>query len=244
MFTQDHAFQVRKNCQKKVGAVAAWDAALVTGEIASAALVPPTRTEDFAHAEQQLLKRPMFSPKVKCSDAWPNEKECWTSVSPGIEGRLGLFHHQKRIISTLRKKHIDCNEAVAHLLASLCECCSDDCEQVLAALKNGALSHSKKKHSSEEMSDMKRSSMFRERCSKCLRKKLHKHKTIMQNSDDWFCCFKVTASDGSRPAGRRLNHVRLEPLFTANTKASIENCKDKARPVSYTHLTLPTNREV
>ena len=51
----------------------------------------------------------------------------------------------------------------------------------------------------------------------------------MQNLDDWFCRFKVTTSDENRPAGGRLDPIRFEPLFTADTKPAIENCKEKAR---------------
>ena len=98
MFAQDHTFEPIKNYLKGVGAKAAWDAATQTGEIASVALVPSTKTEDFAHAAQALLKRPHFNPKVMHSDAWPNKSEYWESF--GSEGRLGLFHYQKRIIST------------------------------------------------------------------------------------------------------------------------------------------------
>ena len=232
-FAQDHTFQVTKNYQGKIGAMAAWDATSATGEIASAVLVPTTRTEHFAHAAQQLLKRPHFCPSVKCSDAWPNKKECWTSVIPGIEGRLGLIHYQKRIISTLRKKHVDYNEAVTHLLAAMHEHCSDDYEKLLTSLKNGTLSRAGKKCTSEEISDMKRSSVFRDRYAKYLRKRLHKHETIVQNLDDWFCRFKVTSSDDvNRPAGGRLDPIRMEPLFTADTKPAIENCKEKAQCLS------------
>ena len=232
-FAQDHTFQVTKNYQNKGGgAVAVWDAATATGEIASAVLVPSTKPEDFAHAAQQLLKRPMFKPKVKCSDTWPSKKEFWQSVCPGIEGRRGLFHYQKRIVSTLRKNHVDYNEAVTHLLAALYEHCSDDYERLLSALKNGTLSRTGKKYSSSEIADMKRTNTFRERYSKYLRKKLHQHETICQNLDDWFCRFKVTASEGSRPAGGRLDPIRFEPLFTADTKQAIQNCKEKAMYIS------------
>jgi len=56
IFCQDHTFQVCKNYRKKLGAVAAWDVPTGTGEIASAVLVRSTRTEDFAHAAQQMAK--------------------------------------------------------------------------------------------------------------------------------------------------------------------------------------------
>jgi len=55
VFAQDHAFEATKNCQKRTGAKAAWTVGAGTGEIAAVALVPSTKTEDFAHAAKQLL---------------------------------------------------------------------------------------------------------------------------------------------------------------------------------------------
>jgi len=226
---QDHTFQVVKNYMKGLGAKAVWDAATGTGEIASAVLVPSTKTEDFAHAAQQLMNRKHFNPKVKCSDTWPSKKECWESISPGIQGRLGLFHCQKQIVSTLKKNHIDYNVAVTDLLAGLYSYNAKDYELLLAALKDGTLSRSGKKHTSDDISDMKRSSMFRDRYSKYLRKVLHQPETICQMLDDWFCKYKVTSSDPiNSPAGGRLDPVRLEPLFTSDTKPAVDNCKEKA----------------
>ena len=77
VFAQDHTFEPIKNYMKAVGAKAAWDAATQTGEIASVVLVRSTKTEDFAHAAQQLMRREHFKPKVMCSDTWPNKKEHW-----------------------------------------------------------------------------------------------------------------------------------------------------------------------
>jgi len=231
IFCQDHTFQVTKNYKKGKGLPpkAVWDVATGTGEIASAVLVPSTQTKDFAHAAQQLLKRPHFNPKVKHSDTWPHKIEHWSALCPGTQGRLGLFHCQQRIISTMRKKHVDCSVAVTDLLASLHACFPEDYEQLLTALKNGTLSRNGKRCSSEEISDMKRSSQFRDRYAKYLRKTLHQPETICQMLDDWFCRYKVTSSDPvNRPAGGRLDPDRLQPLFTIDTKLAIDNCKKKA----------------
>ena len=108
-----------KNYQKRTGAKAAWTVGTGIGEIAAVALVPSTKTEDFAHAAKQLLDRPTFKPLVMYSDTWPSKNTFWSILCPGIEGRLGLFHFEKRIISTLRKKHVDSYDAITDLLSSL-----------------------------------------------------------------------------------------------------------------------------
>jgi len=232
IFAQDHAFQVTKNYQKKLGAVAAWDAATDTGEIACAVLVRATTTEAFAHAAQQLMRRPNFKPKVKYSDTWPNKKECWCQIIPGVKGRLGLFHYQQRIIGTLRKNHPDYFDAINDLSAGLYACCKDDYENLIAALKDGSLSRRGRKYTSEEISEMKRTRVFRDRYKKYLRKQLHGESTMIQCLDDWFCRYKVTTTDPLRPAGGRLDPIRMQTLFTPDTKGAIENCKDKAKYLS------------
>jgi len=65
IWCQDHTFQVVKNYTKKVGAKAVWDAATGTEEIASAMLVPSTKTEDFAHAAQQLFEEARLQCQVQ-----------------------------------------------------------------------------------------------------------------------------------------------------------------------------------
>jgi len=227
IFAQDHTFEPIKNYMKSVGAKAAWDAATQTGEIASVVLVRSTKTQDFAHAAQQLLKQEHFKPTVMYSDTWPNKKEFWQQQ--GLDGRLGLFHYQKRIISTLKKNHIDFFDAVTDLLASLYACCPEDYEKLLTALKNGSLSRTNRKCTSSEITDMKGTKTFRDQCAKHLRKQMHEKQKICQLLDDLFCKHKVTSSDPQkRPARGRLDPIRLIPLFAADAKIAVENCKEKA----------------
>jgi len=68
IFCQDHTFEVVKNYRKRLGAVAAWTCGTQTGEVAAVALVPSTKTEDFAHEATQLTKRPNFKQKFMYSD--------------------------------------------------------------------------------------------------------------------------------------------------------------------------------
>jgi hypothetical protein len=190
-------------------------------------LVPTTQTKHFAHAAIQLSKRPSFTPKAMYSDTWPNKSSFWESVLPGIEGRLGLFHYEKRIISTLRKKHIDYFDALTDLLLALYSYEASDYEKLLTALKDGSLSG--KRYSSHEIAEMKMTKTFRERYGKYLRKKLNEPQTIIQRLDDWFQRYKVSSSDpNNQPARGRLDPLRGICLFTPETKAAVENCKAKA----------------
>jgi len=58
---------------------------------------------------------------------------------------------------------------------------------------------------------------------------MHPPNTICERLDDWFVQFKVTASEGSRPALGRLDPVTKEPLFASETKEAVANDKLKAQ---------------
>ena len=50
--------------------------------------------------------------------------------------------------------------------------------------------------------------------------------------DNWFCKYKVTASEGPGPARGRLDPIRGYSLFTQDTKAAVDNSKLKAQFLS------------
>ena len=229
IFAQDHTFSTVKNCYDALGAKAVWDVATGSGEIACAILVPTTQGRHFSHAARALFARESFAPKVMCSDTWPHLSDFWSVMSEGtIEGRLGLFHHQKRIVSTLKKKHIDHLDAVAGLLSALCCYEPNDCDRLLQKLKDGSLSSKGKQYTASEIQDMKSTRTFRERYAKYLRKQLRPPEVIRQNLDVWFNRWKVTASSPDRPALGRLDPIHQCPLFTSETREAVENCKLKA----------------
>jgi len=231
IFCQDHTFEPIKNYRKRLGATAAWTCGTSTGEVAAVALVPSTKTQDFAHAATQLTRRPDFKQTFMCSDTWPNKEAFWLQM--GVQGRLGLFHFEQRIIRTLKKKHVDCSQAITDLLSSLYVYHAPDYEKLLKALKEGTLSPTGKKCSSEEISELKASKLFRERYSKYLRKVIHQPETTQQNLDDWFCKYKVTSSDPvNKPAGGRLDPMRMITLFTEDAKLAVDACKEKAKHLS------------
>ena len=91
-------------------------------------------------------------------------------LEANCKGRLGLFHFEKCIVSTLKKKHADCLQAVNDSLHCLCTCNSDDCECLLNALKDGSLTG--KRHSSQDIMDLKGTKFFRDRCSESLCKQM------------------------------------------------------------------------
>ncbi len=228
IFAQDHTFEVVKNYPKALGAKAVWDVATHTGEIASAVCVPSTQTRHLAHAAQQLISRKTFNPSVMYSDTWPNKSEFWESIMPGLEGRLGLFHYEKRILKTLRKKHIDYHDAVGDLLFAVYTYDEQDYEKLLVAMKKGTLSSNGKPFTDKQIDDLKGTKQFRDRHGKYLRKRLRSPETMRQAIDNWFCTYKVTASPGSRPGRGRLDPLHKVPLFNHETKDAVENCKDKA----------------
>jgi len=65
-----------------MGAVALWDVANESGEIASAVIVPSTKTIHFAHAAGQLARRHNFNPSATYSDTWPSKSEFWDKTFP------------------------------------------------------------------------------------------------------------------------------------------------------------------
>ena len=172
-----------------------WDVATGNGYIAAAALVTFTKTKEFSLAAKKLLNRDFFSPKFTYSDTWPHKKEYWEDLINGLEGRLGLFHYEKIILRNLRKKHVDYAEAINSLLDALYSYCPHDYERLLAALKDGALSATDKKFTSEEIADITGNKMFQDQYGGFLRNQLRPPETMAQNLSDWFCCFKVTSYD-------------------------------------------------
>jgi len=171
IFAQDHTFEVVKNYPKKLGAKALWDVATDTGEIACAILVPSCHTKEFSHAARALVSRKDFTPQVMYSDTWPNKDVFWQVLVPGLIGRLGLFHFQKRILSTPRKKHINFTDAMSQLLFALYDYCPDDYEKLLLALKEGSLSTKKKMYSATDIEYMQETRTFQKRYGKYLRNK-------------------------------------------------------------------------
>jgi len=217
-----------------------------SGEIATAVLVLTTKAQHISHAVKHLACRNNFNPKVLYSDAWPAKEAFWYVVFGGVlEGRLGLFHFEQRIISTLWKKHSDYSETMTLLLDAMYTYQSDDFQALISALKNGTLGD--EKHSEEDIAELRRSRLFRQQYSKYLRKVIHPKDTMISMLDDWFVRYKTTASVGAQPARGRLDPVTQMPLYTMETKKAVEQCKLKAQyvqdllPLEEMCYTIPPN---
>jgi len=163
------------------------------------------------------------------SDTWPNQLEFWNQVSDGtVEGWLGLFHFEKIIIGTLKKKHADHLDTVSDLLSAMCQCVPQDYDKLLTALKeDGTLNGTCL--DSWEVAELKSTKVFCKQCSKYLHKSMLPMATMVQNLDDWFCPYKVTTTDVECPARGRVCPIHGVPLFTSETKVAVENCRDKAQ---------------
>jgi hypothetical protein len=208
-----------------------------TGEIAAAVLVPSTKTTDYSHAAIQLVTCNNFKPTAWYSDTWPCKDTYWSLLLPNLQGRLGLFHYQQRIVKTLRKRHIDYYRALNQLLDAIYFYNDEDYEKLLLVLKDGRLSG--RKYSDTEISSLKMSKAFRQRYGKYLRKQIRAPESMRQRLDDWFATFKCSASDGAREALGRRDPITNETLFTADTKDAVENCKEK---VIYLQDPLPLDQ--
>jgi len=199
IFAQDHTHKVTDNYYQKkgLGAFALWDCANENGEIASAVLVPSTKTIHFSHAARALTRRVDFKPLAMCSDAWPAKSDFWDLTFRGLQGRLGLFHYIQRITRTLKKNHIDHFRSVNGLLNCIYHYNDDDHENLLKALKEGTLST---KCTDDEISELKSTKTFKQRYDRHLRKEMRPANIMCSMLDDWFVQFKCTSSDTSRPA--------------------------------------------
>ena len=244
---EDHTHEVTKNHfrRTRIGAVALWDIGTDTGETASAAIVPTTRTSDLSHAATQVSRRKNFNPSALCSNRWPTKEAYWTLLfGDKVVGRLGPFHCIQRITRTIRKRHADHCRALNLLLDAICICNQQDCERVLNALKTGTIGG---RVHDDDISCLKSTKQFRKRHGKHLRKEIRPPNAICERLDDWFIQFKVTASEGSRPALGRLDPTTKEPLFTSETKEAMKNCKLKAQhlqdplPIDRMHSVTPPN---
>jgi len=229
VFAQDHTHEVVKNYfdRKRLGATALWDCSNENGEIASAVLVPTTKTKDFGHAAAALTRRATWAPKAMHSDTWPAKSECWELLVDNLQGRLGLFHYIQRITRTLKKNHVDHYTAINSLLNCIYHCNVEDYENLLRALKEGTLSE---KYTDEEIVELRATKVFKQRYDRYLRKEIRPPHVLCSMLDDWFNRFKCTASDpvGSRPADGRRDPITNETLFSADTKDAIKNGKEKA----------------
>ena len=249
IFAQDHTHSVVKN-YSKIGAKALWDVMTETGEIASAVLVDDTKSRQFAHAAEQLARRPGFAPTVMYSDTWPNKQDFWALLfGSELQGRLGLFHFVQRITQTMRQTHIDFSIALHELLACIYEYDSQDLGRLIAALKAGKIGADKHAHTSAEIEALMKTKRFRKTYGKFLRKKIHNPEVIGLKLDKWFVDYKCQESEGQEKARGRRDPVRNETLFTSSTKDALLNCKkaceyiQDVRPIQEMYNEVETSKK-
>lgn len=227
-FAQDHTFEVVKNYIKPTGAKALWDASTETGEVASAVLVKDTSTAEFAHAAEQLTRRPHFNPTVMYSDTWPDKDSFWELLfGPSLLGRLGMFHWIQRVTKYMRDNHVDFETALAELLNCIYDFNDNDLKLVVNALRTGIFTGFEM--TDNELAAYQKTRQFRRRFMKYLRKRIRAHHVIKLMLSDWHTTYKVNESPDARPAQGRLDPKTKDTLFTKEMKDKLELAKESAR---------------
>jgi hypothetical protein len=200
-FVFHHHFAALKNYSTLTSskAEACWTSMVETGEVPCVAVVPSTKTSDFAHAAEQLARRPNFKPKALWSDRFPEGVSFWILLYPHILGHLGLFHWLQRIVLTLRQRHKLFHRAVQSLCLCVYQWHPMDLEGVTTALRTGTMNN-EGRHSDGAIVELKRSGKFKKRYAELMRKAYHPVNVIQMSLEEWFNNFKVKASAG-RPEG-------------------------------------------
>jgi hypothetical protein len=227
-FAQDHTMEMTKNYQRKEGYKACWTACNERGEIACAALVDSTKSSQYAHAAESLMRRVNFNPKVMYADTWPHLEGFWFSLMGySCVGRLGLFHFMQRIIKTLRDSHIDYRKSIYFLRKAVYKYEENDYLRLMNSLKSGTMAKDGMQYSDKDIEEMQESGLWKKRYDKWLRKVIYNSKELKENLNNWFDRFKfettrVGLDAVQRPPGGRKDPNNGKNLFTPDTRNAVE----------------------
>jgi hypothetical protein len=227
VFAQDHTFAVVANYKGISGTTALWDVATETGEIATAVLVPTTKTRDYACAAERWIQRTHSTPQAMYSDTWPAKDAFWITLVGEDQGRLGLFHFIRRITRTLRTNHFHFNKAINQLLEAIYSYHKPDYNKLLHHLKQGNFNG--EKYSENDIAQMQATKKFRERYKSYLRKHINGPEHIRTELSKWFITFKCSSSEGQMPAEGQLDPRTGQTLFTETTHSAVDNCIQNAQ---------------
>jgi hypothetical protein len=115
----------------------------------------------------------------------------------------------------------------------------DDEGAVIKALEDGSMNGTK--HNNQKIVELRNSSKWLSIYGDKIQKSVKAGETIRSNLHDWWCMFKVKASEGKSPGkGRRLNGLSLLlPEAKAAVQAANDSCMfhQDATPNMYTKLT-------
>ena len=144
------------------------------------------------------------------SDTWPNKMKFWKLLfGDTVEGRLGLYHFQQRIIKTLRQGHRHYHKALNELLECVYGFEPESYNALLKALKAGQMGRSGPL-STAEILEMQSGPEFRRKYSKFLMKQINPPDVIAHNLQKWMDQYK---GDVDPSTGKK--------LFTMDTKTAV-----------------------
>ena len=153
-FVFDHC-HATGNCYKNAECKQTFNITNETGQVVLAIAVQTTKTMEYAHAVEQMIRRPGFDPKVYYSDIYPSGLAYWAMMlGPNVVGRLGMFHFFQRIVRTLRDKHEYSIPAIRDLKQCIYMYDNDDLALLIKALKEGTMANRNRKYTEAEINEM------------------------------------------------------------------------------------------
>ena len=170
-FAFDHCFATAK-CYKTADIKQTFNITNETGQVVLSIATEKTKTSEYAHAVEQMIRRPAFQPKIYYSDIFPSGDAFWKMMlGVGVLGRLGLFHFFQRIVRTLRDNHEYSVPAIRDLKQCIYMYDSEDLALLIKALKEGAMGNRNRKYNESEINEMMYTKKWKDRYNQYLKKK-------------------------------------------------------------------------
>jgi hypothetical protein len=194
-----------------------------TNEIVALALVvSSTAISQVSHllVEIMIKERPNFDPSILYYDTCPNNGDFWKMLfGATVDIRLGLFHLLHQIVDTLLDpRPEDFWKCLVQLKQLVYWCNDNNLAGVLTSLKDRTFCRDNKKHSEKEITELRHSKRWKERCDPLLRKNIRPGPAIAQGISEWIDEWKDIKDKNGRV------------VFTRGTE---DAAKEKMKKVQY-----------
>jgi len=190
-----------------------------TRELLHVAIVESTAVSQISHLLNEMkTKRTICSPQSLWSDITPSNLEFWREhLGDHLNVLLGLFHIMGRIVDTLNPRSGLYWEALDQLKQCFYFYNEQDFQALLACLTNGTFNSTREPMTQNEISQLRQSKRWKQRCDPYLRKIMKGELVIKQALQHWLRMYK----DRVDPIDR--------PVFSKDTVAATERQMDKVQ---------------